>query len=326
MVFFIFSACIFFWSIPCFVFFILHFSAHYLHFLFAVFIHFIIDGDNENCFHFDDLFRYINAISLICSWEGNTDFLQRVDNSTTPLPAAEWMYGNNYKDVSQGMTVLKKYNLMINYILNNLNGKNGLIVIDNGLNTGKINSSSSNYFDNYCGQAHAYDGTQWGPYPGMSELLAELDASNDNEGSYFGFWYNHAGGNANPAEIKISSLGSPAAPVICNQDLEKIELVDESVILDLNSLFVQPNNDTMSFSAKSEGIEIGAINNGVWTYNSQSIEVINITFKAVSNNNCLGAYFPAERLAETTIKFLLLMQFRQVMLLVSQYLYGMVLK
>jgi len=109
-------------------------------------------------YHFDDLFRYVNAIADICAWEGSTDFLSRTDGTMAQFPAPEWGIPQSYKDVSNGMTVAEKYEKLMGYILNALGGSNGFIVIDNGFNTGKLYSAASNYFDNLCyGYESAYE-------------------------------------------------------------------------------------------------------------------------------------------------------------------------
>lgn len=90
-----------------------------------------------NSLHFGNNINYICAVYSILAWEHSTDFLNQVDTNTTGL-----------NDASKGMTVGQKLDLAMSYILNSLNGANGLMIIDNGENTGKADGHASNYWDN----------------------------------------------------------------------------------------------------------------------------------------------------------------------------------
>lgn len=118
-----------------------------------------------NSLHYDGTFRYISAVYKIISWENSTEFLDAVDISQFGSDSA--------LDNSKNKTVYQKVKLAMNYILNNLHGKDGSICIteDSVLmadgstkffnewnNTGRYGSGSSNYWDNLCfGNYDAYE-------------------------------------------------------------------------------------------------------------------------------------------------------------------------
>ncbi len=125
------------------------------------------DGD----MHYDGLFRYIAAVEEIIRAEGSVAFLTQKDTDT---------YGSDTAmDASEGRTVYQKCALIMDYVLNTLGGKSGLITIteksvylkdgvtrfdrnDEGKllwnNTGKCGSAASNYWDNFCfGHTDAYE-------------------------------------------------------------------------------------------------------------------------------------------------------------------------
>ena len=121
--------------------------------------------------HYDGLFRYVIAVADILRWEGGLSLLSETDRTT---------YGSDTAvDASKGRTVYEKCALAMEYALNELNGKDGLITIteksafladgstrfDIGSdgspvwnNTGKAGSSPSNYWDNLpFGNKDAYE-------------------------------------------------------------------------------------------------------------------------------------------------------------------------
>ncbi len=118
----------------------------------------------EQSYHFDQVFEYISGVREVCVWENSTDFLYEVDQTKAKTedvpsiqPGSSKVY--NYEDASKGKTVLQKTEAAFNYVLNELNGSNGLIIIDNGLNTGEFDSSSSNIWDVLCfGYKDPYEG------------------------------------------------------------------------------------------------------------------------------------------------------------------------
>ncbi len=130
----------------------------------------------DECYsiHYDGTFRYISAVYDVISWENSTEFLQAQDYTED---------GGRYEntDASKGRTVLEKTEACMQYILDYLHGKDGYIqltvestylnedgserfdyVPDTGEhcwdNTGKPNSTASNYWDNLCfGNYDAYE-------------------------------------------------------------------------------------------------------------------------------------------------------------------------
>lgn len=120
---------------------------------------------NVRSLHYDGTFRYISAVYEIIRWEQSTDFLEQTDTS---------QYGGDPAlDASKGKTIYQKVCDAMDYILNNLEGKEGTIRItersvlmkdgvsrffDEWDNTGKFASASSNYWDNLCfGNYDAYE-------------------------------------------------------------------------------------------------------------------------------------------------------------------------
>ncbi len=122
----------------------------------------------EGDMHYDGIFRYVSAVADIVRYENSSSFLEAscTSGSTGGLNAA------------YGKTVYQKCDLAINYAIRYLHGEDGVIhltedsmyLLDgitridekNGRflwnNTGKANSSSSNYWDNHCfGGYDAYE-------------------------------------------------------------------------------------------------------------------------------------------------------------------------
>jgi len=109
------------------------------------------DPTYTKVYHLDNNFNYINAVYECLAWDNGTDFLNKVDYTDNE--------DADFDDASGGLTVLQKTELAYSYILNGLNGKNGLIIIDDGRCTGEFHSSSANYWDNLCfGYKDAYEG------------------------------------------------------------------------------------------------------------------------------------------------------------------------
>ncbi|PWM47946.1 MAG: hypothetical protein DBX39_06695 [Bacillota bacterium] len=106
-------------------------------------------GEHNN-YHYDNNFRYIAAVENVLVWENSTDFLDVIDNKTVSIDSnVENIHVKD--DVSNGMTVRDKIDAAMSFILNKLNGKNGLIIIGevkDGNNQGMIGDFSSNYWDN----------------------------------------------------------------------------------------------------------------------------------------------------------------------------------
>lgn len=121
--------------------------------------------------HYDGLFRYICAVAELTAWERSTALLNTVDETTC---------GNDKAlDASQGRSVYEKCAAAMEYALEKLGGKDGIVTITedsvflaDGVtrfdvnadgetvwnNTGRENSASSNYWDNFCfGHKDAYE-------------------------------------------------------------------------------------------------------------------------------------------------------------------------
>ena len=118
--------------------------------------------DGASSLHYDGTLRYINAVYLICAWEANTSFLEMEDDTSQEINLANLDNGNPvdeyfktdealtyYADHSRGRTVWEKTQKCMDYLENVLGGSTGLLKIDNGRNTGRYESCSSTYWDNY---------------------------------------------------------------------------------------------------------------------------------------------------------------------------------
>ncbi len=123
-------------------------------------------------YHFDQMFNFVNAVKEVCVWEASPAFLYETDGDTAVTHSVVNGIEYDYEDSSRGRTVLEKVECAVNYSLEVLGGKNGLIVIDNGFNDGEFGSASSNYWDNLCfGYKDAYEGAL---FLGSLDSLVEI--------------------------------------------------------------------------------------------------------------------------------------------------------
>lgn len=91
-------------------------------------------------YHQENNAKYILGIYRTLMWTRDEGFLavkdpRQVDHETI--------------DVSYGMTVLEKVRLAMRYQLEELNGEDGLLVVDNDHNTGLPDGAPTNYWDNF---------------------------------------------------------------------------------------------------------------------------------------------------------------------------------
>lgn len=137
----------------------------------------------HNNYHYDNNFRYINAVWQYVFWENSLAILDEVDNTDKPIKTETYVGAglsegeyHAAEDASKGLTVGQKLEKAMNYVLNNLEGANGLIVIDeddnDGLNVGTVGSYSCNYWDNIpFGYKSAYENILfYNALKNMSEL------------------------------------------------------------------------------------------------------------------------------------------------------------
>lgn len=94
--------------------------------------------------HQENNAKYVLGVYRIYAWTRDLNFLNAVDATTVPNKADPAL-----RDVSQGMTVLEKARSAMRYQLEILHGADGLLLMDNGLNTGKVDGHPSNYWDNF---------------------------------------------------------------------------------------------------------------------------------------------------------------------------------
>lgn len=128
--------------------------------------------------HQENNAKYILSVYRIVAWTRDTGFLAETDSTETTAhddsnhPAA---------DVSEGKTILEKVRMAMDYQLNEIDGRNGLLVIDNDHNTGLPNGAPTNYWDNFpFGYKDAYSNVYfYASLLAMSELEAML--GNDAE-------------------------------------------------------------------------------------------------------------------------------------------------
>ena len=142
-------------------------------------------------YHYDGTFRFIAAVADVVNWENSTDFLDVVDNTADGTSPVDMCV-----DVSAGRTVWQKTEKAFQFILENLNGKNGIIILPNsapeGLSeraqrlyntSGNLGANSANYWDNYAyGGYDAYENALfYNVLIKMAGLYARLDREDDRE-------------------------------------------------------------------------------------------------------------------------------------------------
>lgn len=139
-------------------------------------------------YHYDQMFNYINAVREICVWDGNTSFLSQTDTNTAKTNPVVNGIEYSYEDVSKGKTVWQKTELAMNYILNDMFGKDGLVILG-GDNTGDFNSASSNYWDNYSfGYKDSYEGMLFiGALASMADLY-KMQGNAEKEAEFRTLW------------------------------------------------------------------------------------------------------------------------------------------
>lgn len=129
--------------------------------------------------HFDQMPRYVIAVAKVLAWEGNTDFLYVKDTANFKSEICGCGKDHSTEDVSRGKTVRDKLDMVMKYMLEDMNGKSGIICIDNGKNTGELYSQSSNYWDNLCfGYYDPYEGMLF--YDALLKM-AQIERMCENE-------------------------------------------------------------------------------------------------------------------------------------------------
>lgn len=144
--------------------------------------------EGKDHYHYDSLFRYINGVWEVMKWENSTDLLKQTDNNLVKI-ADESQKEHVTEDASVGKTVRQKIDMCMNYILETMHGKDGLVILDenvnNGTNLGRIGDYGSNYWDNFLfGYYDAYENMLF-----YSSLLSmqkiELMSGNESEAEYY---------------------------------------------------------------------------------------------------------------------------------------------
>jgi len=88
--------------------------------------------------HYDGMAKYILGVYRYLAWSGDVNLLNLVDSSAV-----------NASDKSKNRTVLEKIRLAMNFILENNNGKSGLVTITDPNHTGVPGSNATDYWDNH---------------------------------------------------------------------------------------------------------------------------------------------------------------------------------
>lgn len=120
-----------------------------------------IAGETDDHYHYDQMFRYINGVYEVMCWENSTDLLSQKDTKLVVI-GDDAQKEHVKDDASVGKTVRQKVDMAMNYILNDMHGKDGLVILDetvnNGKNLGRIGDYGSNYWDNFLfGYLDAYE-------------------------------------------------------------------------------------------------------------------------------------------------------------------------
>lgn len=146
------------------------------------------DIEGKDHYHYDALFRYINGVWEVMKWENSTDLLDEIDTKLVQIADAS-QQEHVAEDVSVGKSVRRKIDMCMNYILENLGGKNGLVVlgenVNNGTNQGRIGDYGSNYWDNFLfGYYDAYENMLF--YSALNSMQKiERMCGNEDDAKYY---------------------------------------------------------------------------------------------------------------------------------------------
>lgn len=147
-----------------------------------------IAGETDDHYHYDQMFRYINGVYEVMCWENSTDLLSQKDTKLVVI-SDDAQKEHVKDDASVGKTVRQKVDMAMNYILNDMHGKDGLVILDdtvnNGKNLGRIGDYGSNYWDNFLfGYLDAYENMLF--YSALISMeKIELMCGNDGEAEYY---------------------------------------------------------------------------------------------------------------------------------------------
>lgn len=127
-------------------------------------------------FHQENNAKYILGMYRYLMWTRDPKFLEVKDSRQVK---------HRTTDVSYGKTMLEKIRLAMRYQLEDLNGKNGLLVVDNDHNTGLPDGAPTNYWDNFpFGYKDAYINAYfYASVLAMAEI-EEFAGENDRAGEY----------------------------------------------------------------------------------------------------------------------------------------------
>ncbi|MBQ9118075.1 MAG: hypothetical protein IJY11_02620 [Clostridia bacterium] len=203
-------------------------------------------------YHYDNNFCYVMAICNYVGWENDLSLLDVVDQTTGPLTVDKGHETNSQNhidagdDASKNMTVGEKMQLAIDYVLNNLEGKNGLIIIgaddNDGKNLGRVGDYSCNYWDNIpFGYKDAYANIE---FYKMLNALVEFETFRGDtvKATYYKdlaaqvktnfnntFWYTPNGANRYAGTVDVNGAVHDYGITFVNTEAVAAGLADEVV-------------------------------------------------------------------------------------------------
>ncbi len=124
-------------------------------------------------YHQENNAKYILGVCRYFFWTRDKDFLHARD----PVSRGPG-------DASEGMTVLQKIRAAMAYQLEELNGRDGMLVIRNGHNTGRPDGAPTNYWDNFPfghkdGYTNIYYYASLLALADLEEILGETEQAED---------------------------------------------------------------------------------------------------------------------------------------------------
>jgi hypothetical protein len=122
--------------------------------------------------HYENNAKYIMGVCRYYFWTGDESFLEQVDETTAESRFPEQV------DVSEGMTILEKTRRAMEYQLDELNGREGILRIDDPKADGTVDGLPGDYWDNYrFGYLSGYTNVY---FYGSLLALAELEGALGN--------------------------------------------------------------------------------------------------------------------------------------------------
>lgn len=120
--------------------------------------------------HYENNGKYIMAVCRYYAWTGDQSFLEQVDPTVSESSFAD------QQDASEGMTILEKARLAMKFQLDDMHGREGLLLIDDPQVDGTVDGLPGDYWDNFrFGYLSAYTNIYfYGSLLAMAELEGAL--------------------------------------------------------------------------------------------------------------------------------------------------------